>query len=127
MSDDDLFKSNCERWSLFNREKSKELLGVTCKRIIFEPNRDGTPNLKAEGGSYHAQENPADEARRFFDSIELHGISLLLVYGIGLGYFYDAAKEWLRADAGRFLIILEDDLEVLYHLFHTPRGGDPQR
>lgn len=54
----------------------------------------------------------------------------IYVYGVGLGYTYLAAKEWLKKDPTHTLIFIEDDLSVLSALFHTPLSleilQDPQ-
>lgn len=49
---------------------------------------------------------------------------VLFVYGVGTGEYYEALKKWLKKDAKRALIFLEDDLEAIYHLLHTKRGSE---
>lgn len=79
---------------------------------------------------YHSEMDAEKEANDWFHSIPLTNVSILYIYGIGLGYFYDAAKEWLKEDKKRALIFLESDPSVLYRLFETERGSrllkDPQ-
>jgi antitoxin component YwqK of YwqJK toxin-antitoxin module len=124
MSDE--FRNNCEKWARFHRDQAKALLEMSPEHVILQKN--GSANLKilVDGRErfYHSQENPEEEARRWFRDLSLSDEQLLFIYGVGLGYVYDYAKEWLRADKERFLILFEDDLEVIYHLFHTPRGGE---
>lgn len=128
MDKSELFKKNCERWSLFNHDAAKKLARLECKHVAWVSNPNGSANLKTTAGGhehfYHSPENPVDEAADWFRKAGLHGIKVLFVYGVGLGYIYDAAKVWLEGDAGRSLVFLEDDLEVLYHLFHSERGQE---
>lgn len=71
---------------------------------------------------YHSQEGALEEA----EGIVLEEISettqVIYFYGLGLGYIYDALREWLTADPKRSLILLEDDPEVIYHFLHTERA-----
>lgn len=71
----------------------------------------------------HSQD-PVGEANNWFKSLDLNDIQILYVYGVGLGYYLDAAKEWLKVDKAHHLVFLEDDLSVLYHLFGTPKGTE---
>lgn len=77
---------------------------------------------------YHSPISALKEARNWFHS--LHTASTLFVYGIGLGYAYAAAKEWLEKDPHHALVFLEEDLNVLFRLCETELGWrllkDPQ-
>lgn len=124
---EDLFKENCNRWSLYHQKSAHQLKESTPQRVKICKNPNGSLNLATQIAGetkYFHQEDPEEEAKAAFRSLELHGIKVLFVYGVGLGYFYDAVKEWLKGDEGRSLVFLEDDLEVLYHLFSTVRGKE---
>lgn len=123
MSDSDLFRQNRERWGIFQFHKAKTVSKLTPEHIFLHTNANGTLNLRMGDQLFHS-EDPVEEARRCFEKLNLHGIQLIVVFGVGLGYFYDQAKAWLREDEGRFLVFLEDHLEVIYHLLHTERGGE---
>jgi len=43
---------------------------------------------------------------------EAENSDVLCVYGLGLGYFYLAAKQWLKEKENRSLVFLEDEKEV---------------
>jgi antitoxin component YwqK of YwqJK toxin-antitoxin module len=124
----ELFDQNCERWSLFHREQAKALPKIASPKVVMQNNANGMANLKTfvsdQEYFYHSQDNPEEEAKQWFQSLELRGIQILFIYGVGLGYIYDYAKNWLREDEGRFLVFLDDDLEVIYHLLHTSRGSE---
>jgi hypothetical protein len=60
-----------------------------------------------------------EEAERWFASLDLDGIEVLYIYGIGLGYHYEAARDWLKKRRKRLLVFLEDDRAAMAHFFHT--------
>jgi hypothetical protein len=91
-------------------------------------------NLKRfyEGQSYyyHSPISALGEAKEWFQSLDLHLATVIFVYGIGLGYYYEAAKAWLKQHPHHSLVFLEEDLGVLYRLCETELGWrllkDPQ-
>ncbi len=96
--------------------------------------RQGEMNLKKELNGktvfLHSNYSPSKEADKWFAKLKLEGVEVLYVYGIGLGYYYDAAKAWLKEKASRYLIFLEDDLAVIKRFVETKRASelleDPQ-
>ncbi|WP_068467184.1 motility associated factor glycosyltransferase family protein [Candidatus Protochlamydia phocaeensis] len=94
----------------------------------------GELNLKREYEGqtyfYHSPLSAKQEARDWFESLNLQQAEILYIYGIGLGYYYAAAKEWLKEQKNRMLIFLEEDIAVLHRLFETETGShllkDPQ-
>ncbi|MGA8164023.1 MAG: 6-hydroxymethylpterin diphosphokinase MptE-like protein, partial [Waddliaceae bacterium] len=97
--------------------------------LQFCETRRGELNLckkgKGETTYYHSQEGALEEAERWFQElIDIHRIDTLFVFGIGLGYYYEAAKHWLKENPRRFLIFLEDDCAVLHAFFHTEKARD---
>lgn len=72
---------------------------------------------------YHTQEGACEEANTWFAGLELKGIHTLFVYGVGLGYYYQAAKSWLKNKKERALVFLEEDLGVIHRLMETDLGG----
>lgn len=92
------------------------------------------PNLivKKEDCSFfiHRLENSHREAVQWIESLSLENISVLYVYGIGLGEYYKAALPWLKSDETHRLIFLENHLEIMRYLLDSPIGtlllNDPQ-
>lgn len=84
------------------------------------------PNLKRtyQGKTYyyHSEENALNEAKEWFKQLSLENISVIFIYGVGLGYYYEVAKEWLAQKKDRFLVFVEEDLGVLHRLLETERG-----
>jgi hypothetical protein len=79
---------------------------------------------------YHSPTNALEEAQQWLQSLDLHVATVIFVYGIGLGYYYQAAKPWLKQHPHHALVFLEEDLGVLHRLFETELGTqllkDPQ-
>lgn len=73
---------------------------------------------------YHATSGAKEEAEIWFNHLDLSTINVLYIYGIGLGYYYQAAKKWLHEHPQRACVFLEKDLAVLYRLFETEQGHD---
>jgi hypothetical protein len=73
--------------------------------------------------------NPA-EAEAWFHRLDLDQKQILYVYGVGLGDYYRAAKDWLKANPDSHMVFLEDDLSIIKHLLETESGSalvrDPQ-
>ncbi|MCB1134808.1 MAG: motility associated factor glycosyltransferase family protein, partial [Chlamydiia bacterium] len=65
------------------------------------------------------------EAEEWFSSLKLNKeVNVLFVYGVGLGYYFDAAKAWLDESIGHYLVFIEDDIEVMYRLMQTEKGSE---
>lgn len=128
------FHSNIQKWSTVNPKKAIMLQYHDDRTLELCKSEDGSLNLKKNIAGkecfYHDVKDPLDEAKRWFSSLDLRRGTVIYVYGVGLGYYYDAAKEWLHGNPGRSIIFLEDDLGVLYNFFHTERATevlkDPQ-
>jgi hypothetical protein len=106
-----LFHNNCQLWAKFNPKQALLLPYLECQ----EP-----PHFK----------DTEQEAEDWFLKLDLEKVFILCVYGMGLGYYYDAAKCWLHQDPARRLVFLEDNLAVIRHFFETPKAEeilkDPQ-
>lgn len=79
---------------------------------------------------YHSSISALKEAHEWFRSLDLCHATVIFNYGVGLGYYYQAAKEWLRQHPYRMLVFLEEDLGILHRLCETELGvnllKDPQ-
>lgn len=125
MPQSELFLANLKRWSLIYPKEAENLSSTVCHRVSFCTTAQGEPNLKQEiDGTthyYHSQDNPQAEAKQWFSSLDTRQMDHLFVFGVGLGYYYEAAKEWLQ-NPSHYLIFLENDLEVIHSLFETEIG-----
>jgi hypothetical protein len=85
--------------------------------------------FNAKGESLHCP-NIALEVERFVGKLNLDGVDIIYIFGIGLGYHYRALKDWLKEKRDRRLIFLEDDLAVIQALVQNEHAesllSDPQ-
>lgn len=134
----DLYDANLLAWTSFSTEgpvflKKRKDVGMLSQAEL-RPTSSGVPTLRCMMGTghvyLHSQVNPLKEAQEWFASLSLDRVNVLYVYGIGLGYYYDAAKEWLKGDSNRSLIFIEDEAVVLQFFLGTERCkellADPQ-
>lgn len=126
MNETDQFVKNLERWSVFSPSTADKLKKIKCSHTSLCQASNGEPNLQVTRGEQtfflHSTENPSKEAKDQFDQLSLGNVSTIYVFGLGLGYLYDAIWSWLRKNPQRNLVILEDDIEILYHFLHTERA-----
>ncbi|NCF70123.1 MAG: DUF115 domain-containing protein [Chlamydiales bacterium] len=71
---------------------------------------------------FHSNYNPSIEAKKWVDSIDLDNISVVFVYGLGLGYCYDELQQWLK-DKEHYLVFLEHDLSAIKLFLSSQRAG----
>jgi len=66
-------------------------------------------------GPYGAfyQEDIKKELLSLQDRVDLEQLTILYVYGLGLGTYYHALRSWLHARQERVLLFIEEDLSVL--------------
>ncbi|MBN9377425.1 MAG: hypothetical protein BGO14_10055 [Chlamydiales bacterium 38-26] len=127
--DEQQFKRNLSRWAtLNNKEIVKKLESLECKHVVLGKNEDGQLNLKKNTDPfpeyYHSTLSPLREAQQWFLSLELKDTLVLYVYGIGLGYYYEVLKSWLREDLRRYVVFLENDLEVIKNFLSLDRTSE---
>lgn len=121
------FSKNLELWS---RQDPKQSVLLQFREPCYQfcQAENGLPNLKKQVEGtwvyYHSKKDPAEEAKNWFQELDLKNVPVLYIYGVGLGYYYDAAKAWLKKNSKRRLVFLEDDLDVLHALFQTDRGTE---
>lgn len=54
----------------------------------------------------------------------LYKVDVFFVFGVGLGYEWNALKPWLDADPKKNVIFLEDDLAMLHHFLQQPQAKE---
>lgn len=128
METQDLFIKNVSQWAAVCPREAAILPTFDPKGLSLCQTGEGEWNIRGEAGVeneyYHPPGAALEEARNWFKSLDLYGIGTLFVYGVGLGYDYLAAKEWLSGGKDRSLIFLEDDLRVINLLFQTETGKE---
>lgn len=125
MNQENVFQENVKRWALFAPAEAEQVENLTCTSVFFKKNSSGEINLEKKIDEsvlyYHSTSNIAEEAEEWFSKMDLQQIKVLYVFGVGLGYYYNAAKKWLQNEE-HFLVFLENDLEVIHRLFETELG-----
>lgn len=123
------YENNIKRWAQFCPEAAERLMqmeGRDSALKIIESNSEPV-NLKVvindQECTFHDQNDPVQEANNIIAELDFEDCELLYVYGIGLGYLYEALKEWLL-DPRHSLVFLEDDLEVIDAFMHTKRAAE---
>jgi antitoxin component YwqK of YwqJK toxin-antitoxin module len=128
MNKHELFMNNVGQWVYTCPKEANTLLKLESPHVSLCQTGKGEWNIKREGNGeetyYHSPNGALEEAKQWFEALDLYNIGTLFVYGVGLGYYYQAAKEWLIQDHSRSLIFLEDDLEVIHVLFETELGRE---
>lgn len=124
----DLFRENLAKWATLIPEKPDVITAMESLNplsVTFCTADNGMPNLAlttAQGPVYlHSPNDPLAEAKEWFSSLYLNQIQVLYIYGLGLGYYYEAAKNWLKENRDNYLVFIEDDSEVVHRFLETER------
>lgn len=67
----------------------------------------------------HASKDPLAEAGEWIVRTQISQKTALIIYGVGLGYYYISLEQWLKENPSRLLIFLEDDIDVMYCFLQT--------
>lgn len=122
------YQKNLALWAESNPKSAIYISYIDASHLTFCKTRKGELNLsKKEGGKthyYHSSVDAQKEADQWFAKLNLFEIEALYVYGLGLGYYYDSAKAWLKEDPKRCLVFLEDDLAVIHFFFETDKATE---
>jgi len=118
------FEKNLKRWALLNPNEADAIASLEHFTTFIVQTLSGQLTLtKEKDGKRFSlySDDPLKEASEWFSSLDLTNVNILYVYGVGLGYYYEPAKEWLK-NPQHFLIFVEDDLEVIYRLLNSEQG-----
>lgn len=130
MYDEKRFHRNVELWSRQFPKEAWLLPYATIDSYSLVHTEKGEQNLQHGSFYFHSQEGAEEEAQQWFAKCALRQVDVLYVFGVGLGYGYQAAKKWLKRNRKRRIVFLENELPVLYFLFQTENGSallqDPQ-
>jgi antitoxin component YwqK of YwqJK toxin-antitoxin module len=129
MNENNLLENNLEIFGRFCPDLVEEIKNASCDLYEFCNSSNGSLNLKKKDKSqdfhFHSKENPEFESQLWFESLQsIKEVEGLIVFGIGLGYFFYACKEWLDENEERYLVFLEHDFSALKMLFSTQAGSD---
>jgi hypothetical protein len=94
---------------------------IICETHVQEPNLQRTH--QGETYFYHAPQSAQLEANKWFKTLKLQNTSVLCIYGIGLGYYYEALLPWLKKNRQSRVLFFEEDPAVIYRLCETSLGS----
>lgn len=128
MDNDKIYQKNFEVFARrFNPVAAYRLEKVDCENLKFCKTISDELNLvKTDNKTsvyLHSEFGALKEASQLFASLPSKDIQVLYIYGLGLGYFYEASREWLHGKKDRYLIFLEDDARVLHRFLETPEAS----
>ncbi|MBA3237298.1 MAG: DUF115 domain-containing protein [Parachlamydiaceae bacterium] len=134
MQSENQFHRHLELWARSHPKEALLMPYIDTEGLAFCETVAGEHNLCREidgtTATFYEQSGALDEAKKWFSTIDSTHVGALYVYGLGLGYYYKSAAEWLHADKERTLIFLEDDLVVLHRFFELDQAAellnDPQ-
>ncbi|MGK5594151.1 MAG: motility associated factor glycosyltransferase family protein [Parachlamydiaceae bacterium] len=112
------FYQNVERWSLAHPKEARMLPYGDFKGVELA-NQSGFLNIKTHDEGMLYDGDPVQEAEDWAKRVPLENIDVLFVYGVGLGYYYQPLKKWLKEGKNRQLVFLEDNLGVIATFFET--------
>ena len=128
------FQKHLERWAKVCTLGKEKVSAADCSGYRFSHAASGALNLSVPFAGkewlLHSEIDPLKEAQITVESLSLKYADTLYVFGVGLGYFYEAAKAWLHEKPERSLVFLEPRPEVIHRFLETEQAGsllfDPQ-
>jgi len=122
------FESNVELWARTHPKEAVLLPYLEEGEIRLCKTLQAEDNICLQRGAeveyFHSQNGARAEAQEWFNALKISDLQLLYVYGIGLGYYYEAALTWLQQSSQHVLVFLEDDPAVLRKFLETQRAHD---
>jgi hypothetical protein len=114
----DLFKSNLERWRVFQPKAAALVENTTLATVSTGLNDNGIElnlfkEIDGQRVPLYSKTNISDELQLWGDALGEPPFNTLFVYGIGLGYHYGFMRTWLDKTPRALLVFVEDDLEVI--------------
>jgi len=120
------FKKNLKRWSLLFPRDKEFIENTDCSLLEFCRAKTGVLNLKysinQEWNYTHDNDDPLAEANKWFTGLSLNQVNRIYVFGLGLGYYFDAALNWLKGDCNRSLIFFEPRPEIIHRFLETEQA-----
>lgn len=127
MNTKEFLQSNLERFARIQPPAAIHIQNAYSDHITPSKTSLDKPNLLINTGEkefpLHALKDAKEEIEKACLPID-DPVEILYFYGVGLGYPFDAFKEWLKADKSHQLVFLEDDPAILMKLFETPYGKE---
>lgn len=128
MKNESLFQKNLELWARQDPKSAFMLPYYDPADVEHVKTKKGEPNLRCKiDGQWvdlHDSKGALDEANAWFKQLDLHKVTVIYVYGVGLGYALKPALDWLKKKADRRIVFLEDNMSVIYRFLETTQATD---
>lgn len=123
----DIFYENLKKAAAVSSQKLSEILPKADVGNIYPcstwKSEENLMEIKNGNKQYlHSPEGALEEAIKNFQKINSDETQIIYVYGIGLGYYYEAAKSWLEKDKNRCLVFFEDQIAILRKFMESERA-----
>ena len=129
MNEESLFETNLKHMSRFSQKYIPFIQNADCSGYEFCKTDQNETNLRKKVGEeyqyFHSQRGAIQEARQWLQETEsLKKVETLYVYGLGLGYLFDVAKNWLNENKNRVIVFLEDDFALIRRFLELPMATE---
>ena len=129
MNTENIFEENIKVFERFCPDFVDDVKNANYHNYEFCRSESSDLNIrkKSDDGDFyfHSTKDPRKEADLWFNSLyEIENVDIIVVFGIGLGYYYYPCKEWLEEDPQRLLIFVEHDFSLLNMFFQTEQSRD---
>ena len=105
MNNEKLFQKNILLWARESPQAAVLIPYTDCSSVSFCETSAGEPNLckqlRDQSVYLHSSTNASEEADQWFQGLAADKAEVIMVHGVGLGYYYRAAKKWLRKKKAR--------------------------
>lgn len=123
---DSLLLENFKKWSIL--QNNTYLPEEESRGYRESSTRNGEKNIEILLGTefipLYNMNGVISEAENWFASLPLHTANCLIVLGIGLGSYYQAAKKWLKENPKRRIIFLEPRYSMIQCFFSTELASE---
>lgn len=119
----EFFEKNLERFKKVAYGDVHSISEKVCTTTELTQSEQGIHNLKKKFGDeellFYEQEDPIHGSLKWASTLNLKNVNLIIVYGLGLGYYYEPFRKWLDDDPKRQLLFIEDDSEIIIRFLET--------
>lgn len=121
--DNEIFQKNLRRFKKVAYGDINSISQKECASIELLLSKSGTHNLRKkfqeEELLFYDSEDPIKDCLKWASTLNLKNVNLMIIYGLGLGYYYESLRKWLKDDPKKQILFIEDDEEVIIRFLET--------